>query len=137
MADVELVQLGPAAVGGGDELAARAPAEAPHRVLGYAQRPRGRAAGRCERPSLVCAGALIRHHRERAGVWRQCESRTTGESPRRVRHLGEPLARMEVRQRSVRHGAMLVRQAQGVLLFTPLTLSGSSFTMSRSIFGLR
>src|SRR5207237_1119079 len=68
MAQVELVQLGPAAVGGCNQLAVRAPAEAAYRVRVDRDRALGTAAGRRQGPRLVRAGALIRDDGELADL---------------------------------------------------------------------
>jgi hypothetical protein len=109
MADVELVELGAAAIGRGEELAARAPAEAADRVLGNGHGALRGAARRGKRPGLIRAGSLIRHDRERPRVGRERECRPAREAARCVGHTREPIARMEVRERSVWHRGLRYR----------------------------
>ena len=101
MTHVELMQLGAAAVRGREQLAARAPAQAAHRVVGHGDRALRGAAGRRKRPRLIRARALIGHDRERATVRRERERGAAREAARRVRDAREPIARMEVRERPV------------------------------------
>src|ERR671936_1590337 len=102
MPDVELVQLGAAAIGGDDELPVGAPAEAAHRMRVDRDRALGAATGRRQGPRLVRTGALVGNDRERETVGRQRERGPAGEAAGRVRYLREALARMEVRERAQR-----------------------------------
>src|SRR5436190_23919413 len=68
MADVELVSLGPATVGGADELAARAPAQAAQGAARERERRRRVAAARRDREGLERSGAAVGDERGDAGV---------------------------------------------------------------------
>ena len=99
LTDVELVQLGAPLVRRGEQLTARAPAEAAYRVLLDGHRPLGPAARGRERPRLVRAAALIRDDREPVAVGRERERRPACEAARGVRHARETFARHEVGER--------------------------------------
>ena len=103
MADVKLVQLGAAAVGRRDELAARAPAEASNCVALHRDGTLRLSTGGRERPGFVGARALIGHDGEGLGIRRKCERGATGEAPRGVGNARQALARVEVRKGTLGH----------------------------------
>src|SRR5207248_4364745 len=87
MTDVQLMELGPAAIGGDDELTAGAPTEASHGVVRGRDRALWCAAGGPNGPRLVGPRALVGDDRECRAVGRERERRTAREATGGVRHL--------------------------------------------------
>ena len=107
---VQLMQLRAPAVRRGDELAVRTPAEASDGGALDGDRALRFPARGGQRPRFVGACPLIRDDRERFAVGRDRERGPACEATGGVRDARQALARMEVREGTLRHGpAMLVR----------------------------
>ena len=102
MTDVELVSLGPAPVGGADELAARAPAQAAQGAARERERRRRFAAARRDREGLERSGAAVGDERGDAGVRGERDDGAAGEAPGRMGNRRQPLADAKIGERSAR-----------------------------------
>ena len=109
VADVQLVELSAAAIGRGQQLATRAPAQTADGVIGDCHRALSATAARGDRPRLVRAGALVRHDREGPAIGGQRERGAAGKAACRMGHAREPFARMKVRQTPLGHGPLRYR----------------------------
>ena len=109
------MQLGAAPIGSGDELSVCAPAETPHRVLLDGDRALRLPAGGRERPRFVGARALIGDDREGLGIGRKSERRAAREPACGVRDAGEPLARVEIGERTLRHDEAMLFRLEDIL----------------------